>query len=96
MHWSLRYASQVSRLVLNSSCAGVYIDQLASASPLADWTPRAEHGVGGGSWWRRGLADLLNEAHDRSKVDGVWSPLVVESNAEYLMDQVRAKPRVDD
>ena len=77
-------------MVINSSCAGVYIDQLAAGSPIADWTPRTEHGVGGGSWWRKGLTGLLSQAHTRSKVDGIWSPLVVESNAEYLMDEVIA------
>lgn len=31
---------------------------------------------------------LLAKAHARSQVDGQWSPLVVESNSEFLMDQV--------
>lgn len=85
-YWQDKYAGQVSRLVNLSGVSGVYIDQLAAGAPLADWTPRPEHGVGGGAWWRKGLMRLLNQAHTVSMVDGAWSPLVVESNAEFLMD----------
>eukprot|EP00038_Savillea_parva_P020141 m.30501 g.30501 ORF g.30501 m.30501 type:complete len:884 (+) comp4717_c0_seq1:66-2717(+) len=86
-YWQDKYAGQVSRLVNLSGVSGVYIDQLCAGAPVADWTPRSQHGVGGGAWWREGLVDLLAKAHARSMVDGVWSPLVVESNSEFLMDQ---------
>jgi hypothetical protein len=86
-YWQDKYAGQVSRLVNVSGVSGVYIDQLAAGGPVGDWTPRPQHGVGGGAWWRQGLTKLLGDAHARSTIDGVWSPLVVESNAEFLMDQ---------
>ena len=97
-YWQDKYADTVGRLVNGSHVAGVYIDQLCAGSPVADWTPRAQHGAGGGAWWRRGLVDLVSKAHARATVPGgvggaagggdVWAPLVTESNAEFLMDQV--------
>ena len=85
-YWQDKYASHVERLVNESHVGGVYIDQLCAGSPLPDFTPGRTHRGGGGAWWRQGLVQLLRKAHARSKVDGRWSPLVVESNSEFLMD----------
>ena len=87
-YWQDKYAEHVEKLVNESHVAGVYIDQLCAGSPIADFSPGRNHGVGGGAWWRKGLVKLLSKAHDRSKVGGQWAPLVVESNAEFIMDQV--------
>ena len=45
-YWQEKYASTVNRLVNESHVAGVYIDQLCAGAPIADFTPRPQHGVG--------------------------------------------------
>lgn len=90
-YWQKKYADTINKLVNDSHTAGVYVDQLCAGAPLADFTPRLQHAVGGGSWWRKGLVALLQQAHDRSTVNGVWAPLVVESNSEFLMDVVNGQ-----
>ena len=86
-YWQKKYADTIESLVKDSHVSGVYVDQLCAGSPIADFTPRGNHGVGGGAWWRKGLVKLLEQAHERSTVNGEWSPLVVESNSEFLMDE---------
>ena len=54
-YWQEKYADTVGQLVNDSHVAGVYIDQLCAASPVADWSARLQHGTGGGAWWRRWL-----------------------------------------
>ena len=84
-YWQEKYADTVGQLVNDSHVAGVYIDQLCAASPVADWSARLQHGTGGGAWWRRGLVELLDKARAQSRT---VAPLVTESNAEFLMDEV--------
>ena len=84
-YWQSTYADVVRRLVVRGGVDGVYIDQLAAAAPQLDWTvANRTHGVGGGAWWRDGVASLLRRA--RAAVPGGAAALVTEGHAEYVMD----------
>ena len=73
------------RLVNGSGVDGVYLDQLGAASATLDWTVGGRsHGVGGGAWWRRGVASLIRRAREAS---GGRTPLVVESNSEMVLGE---------
>ena len=57
---------------------GVYIDQLAAAGPVLDFSPGRTHGAGGGAWWSSGIAGMLKAV--RTKTPD--APVFVEGNAE--------------
>lgn len=76
--WQNKYRDVVDRLVNGLGVDGVYIDQLAAAGPMLDFTPGRSHGTGGGSWWSSGIAGMLGAV--RTKTPN--APVFVEGNAE--------------
>ena len=76
--WQNRYRDVVSQLVNGLGVDGVYIDQLAAAGPVLDFTPNRTHGTGGGSWWSEGISGMLEAI--RTKTHD--APIFVEGNAE--------------
>ena len=76
--WQNKYRDVVDRLVNGLGVDGVYIDQLAAAGPVLDFTPNRSHGTGGGSWWSSGIVGMLRAIRTKTRA----APVFVEGNAE--------------
>ena len=83
--WQAIYRDVVAGLVGSLGVDGVYIDQLAAAGPVLDFSPGRSHGAGGGAWWSAGIAELL--ATVRTKTPD--APVTVEGNAEDKLGVVQ-------
>jgi hypothetical protein len=83
--WQNKYRDNVDELVNGLGVDGVYIDQLAAAGPMLDFSPGRSHGLGGGAWWSAGIAGML--AAIQTKTD---APVAVEGNAEDKLGVVQA------
>ena len=59
--WQDQVRSIVSRLFGEHRVAGVYIDQIAAASPVLCMDPQHGHPLGGGSWWNEGYWRMLDQ-----------------------------------
>jgi hypothetical protein len=59
-------ASTVARLVNQYGVDGVYIDQIAIATPKPCWDPTHKHEGGGGHYWTAGYRTMLQ--HVRAQV----------------------------
>ena len=57
--WQEKVAELVSRLFRECGTHGVYIDQVAAASPTLCADPSHGHPLGGGHWWTEGYWTLL-------------------------------------
>ena len=57
---------------------GVYLDQLAAAGPVLDFSPGRSHGAGGGAWWSSGVGGMLEAIRTKTPA----APVTVEGNAE--------------
>ncbi len=64
---------------------GIYIDQVAAASPVEDMDPAHGHPLGGGHWWRDGYRDMFAAVHGAIPAGRF---VVVEGGADYLADEV--------
>ena len=77
--WQDRVAGIVGRLFGEYRLDGVYIDQVAAASPKLCFDPTYQHPLGGGHWWTEGYWKLLDEIRDKKPKDRM---LTTECNAE--------------
>ena len=77
--WQNRVGGIVGRLFGEYGLDGVYIDQIAAASPKLCFDPTHGHPLGGGHWWTEGYWKLLDEMRDKKPKDRM---LTTECNAE--------------
>ena len=64
---------------------GIYIDQVAAASPLECMDASHNHPLGGGHWWRDGYRDMFKAVHQALPAGRF---VTVEGGADYMADQV--------
>ena len=83
--WQHLLAGVSGKVVTDFNVAGVYIDQIGAADPVACFDPNHIHPPGGGSSWTTGYRALLSQV--RSSV-GPDKLLVTESNVEQLIGSV--------
>jgi len=77
--WQEKVAELVRRLFQECGTHGVYIDQVAAASPTLCADPSHGHPLGGGHWWTEGYWALLDKIR-REKPEHCM--LTTECNAE--------------
>ncbi len=77
--WQDQVRSIVSRLFGEHRVAGVYIDQIAAASPVLCMDPQHGHPLGGGSWWNEGYWQMLDQIRQEKPAQCM---LTTECNAE--------------
>lgn len=58
--WQKTVKETVLRLQNEMGCKGVYIDQIAAASPVLCMDASHGHPLGGGWWWNKGYWDMLD------------------------------------
>ena len=64
---------------------GIYLDQVAAASPVQCMDANHNHPLGGGHWWRDGYRDMFAKIRN-SIAPGKF--VIVEGGADYMADQV--------
>ena len=80
--WQAQMQAVVSRLFGEYRVAGVYIDQIAAASPALCLDPQHGHPLGGGSWWNTGYWQMLERIRQEKPPQ---SMLTSECNAEPFL-----------
>jgi hypothetical protein len=75
----------VSNELTSFSVAGIYIDEVAAADPVACYNEEHNHAPGGGSSWTGGYNDMMDGV--RSSV-GSDKLIITESNVEQLIGSV--------
>jgi len=83
-YWQETIAAVTEELTEGFKTDGVYIDQIAIASPKPCWDPTHNHSLGGGDSWVAGYRKMLEmvRAGSRNKM------ILTESNAEPFMDGI--------
>ena len=77
--WQSRVGAIVERLHNEYGLSGVYIDQVAAASPKLCFDTTHGHPLGGGHWWTEGYWQLLDGIRRKKSKDRI---LTTECNAE--------------
>jgi hypothetical protein len=77
--WQDRVRDIVLRLFNECGVGGVYIDQIAAASPRLCFDPSHAHPLGGGHWWTEGYWHMLDSIRAAKPADRM---LTSECNAE--------------
>jgi hypothetical protein len=77
--WQDRVRDIVLRLFSQCGVKGVYIDQIAAASPRLCFDASHGHPLGGGHWWTESYWRLLEQIHQQMPDDRM---LTTECNAE--------------
>ena len=77
--WQQRVKDIVLRLQNEEGVKGVYIDQIAAASPTLCMDPAHGHPLGGGHWWTQGYWALLEGIRSEMQPDRM---ITTECNAE--------------
>ena len=77
--WQDRVGGIVGRLFGEYGLNGVYIDQIAAASPKLCFDSSHGHPLGGGHWWTEGYWQMLDEIRKKKPKDRM---LTSECNAE--------------
>jgi hypothetical protein len=80
--WQQQVNAIVSRLLGEYQVAGVYIDQIAAASPVLCFDPQHGHPLGGGSWWNSAYWQMLERIRQGKPPQ---SMLTSECNAEPFL-----------
>ncbi|MDO4582737.1 MAG: DUF6259 domain-containing protein [Planctomycetia bacterium] len=86
--WKEKVHANVSMLMNDQCVQGVYLDQTSAASPVECMDTTHGHPLGGGSWWQRAYAEMLNQIRNDVLQNGnEFSPaeermLTSECNAE--------------
>lgn len=84
--WQKKVQDTVRRLYQECGVRGVYIDQVAAASPTLCFDPTHGHPLGGGAWWTAGYWKMLQKIRDEKPADRI---LTTECNGEpfiYVFD----------
>lgn len=82
--WRQTLADICRRLQQELGVDAIYIDQIAAMEPALCQDPTHGHPLGGGGWWRKAYAELLQQV--RAAAPGM--PLTTECNAEPYVDQL--------
>ena len=80
--WQDEVNEIVARLFDQCEVSGVYIDQIAAASPKTCMDPSHGHPLGGGHWWNEGYWKMLENMRREMKPDRM---LTSECNAEPFL-----------
>lgn len=83
--WKMKINELIQRLIDECGLDGVYMDQIAAASPCLCWDPSHGHPLYGGSWWVEGYRDLLQTARKKIPDDRIFAS---ECNAETYVNLI--------
>jgi hypothetical protein len=81
-YWQDKVQEIVMRLVREEGVDGVYIDQIAAASPVLCYDKSHGHPLGGGHWWVDGYWKMLAALQQKIATVSPDKMLTTESNAE--------------
>lgn len=81
-YWQDKVQEIVLKLVGEEGVDGVYIDQVAAASPVLCYDQSHGHPLGGGHWWVDGYWQMLGELQRQIAAVHPDKMLTTESNAE--------------
>lgn len=84
--WRRKVAQIVSILVERYKVDGVYLDQVASMSPVLCFDTSHGHPAGGGSHWVDGYRRLVEEVKERARRINPQAILTTEDHAEPFLD----------
>ncbi|MEA1950297.1 MAG: DUF6259 domain-containing protein, partial [Planctomycetota bacterium] len=77
--WQDKISQVVLRLMKDCGTRGVYIDQIAAATPVLCFDRSHGHPTGGGHWWTAGYWQYLDRLHEKMPAECM---LTTECNAE--------------
>ena len=80
--WHDKIRETVLRLFDECGVKGVYIDQIAAATPRLCFDRTHGHPLGGGQWWTKGYWEMLDKIHQAIPEDRM---LTSECNAEPFL-----------
>jgi len=83
--WQDILVDAASQLTGRIGAGGIYLDQVAAASPVQCMDATHNHPLGGGHWWRDGYRDMF------AKIRNTIAPgkfVIVEGGADYMADKV--------
>ena len=83
--WQKILIDAADRITGDLGSAGIYIDQVAAASPIECMDPSHGHSLGGGSWWHDGYRQMFAGIHQAIAKDKF---VTVEGGNDYLANQV--------
>jgi len=84
--WHKKVSDIVSTLVEKYKVDGVYLDQVASMSPVLCFDKNHGHSVGGGDYWVEGYRELVEKTKENARKINPKSILTTEDHAEPFLD----------
>lgn len=82
--WREKLRELTARLFNECGVDGIYIDQIAAASPWICMDPTHPHPAGGGSWWNEAYRDLIDSIRASMPEDKI---LTTECNSEPFLSK---------